>query len=121
MSKPPRDPTELLPLSEAVFEILLSLVDQSRHGYAIMQEVEERTQGRVRLGPGTLYGAIKRLRAQGLLEETEQDAVPGEDERRRYYRLTRLGREVAVVEAQRLERLLGAAREKRLLPQPRVA
>lgn len=116
MPEPPRDPATLLPLSEAVFQLLLALVDEQRHGYGIMQEVEERTGGRIRLGPGTLYGAIRRLREQGLLEEAEAEVDPDGDERRRYYRLTGFGREVAILEAKRLERLLDAARRKRLLP-----
>jgi DNA-binding PadR family transcriptional regulator len=117
MPAAPSDPTTLLPLSEAVFQILLALADEDRHGYGIIQEVAERTGGRVRLGPGTLYGAIKRLREQGLIEEAEIEDDPDGDERRRYYRLTPLGREVAILEAQRLERLLDAARRKKLLPQ----
>lgn len=121
MPKQSRDPATLLPLSEAVFQLLLALADEDRHGYGIMQEVEDRTGGRIRLGPGTLYGAIKRLREQGLLEETEAEMDPDGDERRRYYRLTGFGREVAVLEAKRLERLLDAARRKQLLPQTGAA
>jgi DNA-binding PadR family transcriptional regulator len=83
--------------------------------------VEERTGGRVRPGPGTVYGAIKRLRSQGLVEETETAPGSQDDERRRYYRLTEAGRQVAVTEARRLERLLEAAREKRLLPREGAA
>jgi DNA-binding PadR family transcriptional regulator len=108
------------PLSEAVFQVLLALADRARHGYGIMQEVEERTDGRVRLGPGTVYGAIKRLSAQGLVEETEASSS-GDDERRRYYRLTESGRAVAVAEARRLEGLLETARRKRLLPREGAA
>lgn len=114
-------PDALLPLSEAVFQILLALADEERHGYGIIQEVDERTGGRVRLGPGTLYGAIKRLHEQGLVEEAGAREEPGEDERRRYYRLAPFGREVAVLEAKRMERLLDSARGKRLLPQRGVA
>ena len=116
MTPPTGRTDDLLPLSEPVFEILLALADGPLHGYAIMREVEERTGGRVRLGPGTLYGAIRRLREQGVLEETEVVGDEG-DERRRSYRLTGFGREVAVGEAERLRRLLEAARGKRLLPQ----
>lgn len=117
----PADPVALLPLSEAVFQILLALADEERHGYGIIQEVDERTDGRVRLGPGTLYGAIKRLREQGLIEEAEGVEEADGDERRRYYRLTPFGREVAVLEARRLERLIEAARGKRLLPRAGAA
>lgn len=109
------DPTDLLPLSEAVFHILLALGGPPLHGYGIMQEVEERTGGRVTLGPGTLYGAVKRLRGQGLLEEVAE-APSGEDPRRRHYRLTSFGRRVAVLEAERLERLVRAARRRGLVP-----
>jgi DNA-binding PadR family transcriptional regulator len=111
-----RDPDELLPLTPSVFHILLALAEGDRHGYGIMQEVENRTQKQVRLGPGTLYGSIKRMLADGLIEESDERADPRLDnERRRYYRLTRFGRRVAIAEAQRLEGLVGAAREKRLL------
>ena len=105
------------PLSEAVFQILLAIADRPRHGYAIMQEIEERTGGAIRMGPGTLYGAIRRLREQGLVEETDAPAGEDEeqDERRRYYRLTPEGRLVAKAEALRLERLLASARAKRLV------
>lgn len=112
-----RDPHELLPLTPAVFHILLSLVEGERHGYAIMREVEERTGGEVRLGPGTLYGAIKRLLDQGILEELElRPAADAGEERRRYYRLTGFGRRVVVAEAERLERLVRVARSKNLVP-----
>ncbi len=109
-----KTPEDFLPLTPQEFQILLSLADQDRHGYGIMQEVEARTGGELRLGPGTLYGAIKRMRGPGLLEEAEE-RVEG-DERRRYYRLTALGRAVAVAEANRLASLVAAARGKRLLP-----
>lgn len=116
MSSSARQATALLPLSEAVFQILLALVDGPRHGYAVMREVKERTEGRVRLGPGTLYGAIKRLCEQGILDEVEERSARPEGERRRCYRLTAFGQEVATLEARRLEQLLDAARRKKLLP-----
>lgn len=112
------DPSSYLPLSESVLQILLALVEEPRHGYGIMQEVEERTEGRVRLGPGTLYGAVKRLRDGGLIAEADApESMASEDERRRYYRLTPLGRTVAQREVQRLVRLVETARGKRLLPE----
>jgi DNA-binding PadR family transcriptional regulator len=107
----PPAPESLLPLSPPVFHILLSLADADRHGYAIMQEIEERTGGAVRIGPGTLYGAIKRLRDDELIEELVADGE-GSDERRRYYHLTALGRKVARLEAERLEELVAAARAR---------
>ncbi len=107
-------PEEFLPLSPQEFQILLSLADRERHGYGIMQEVEARTGGEMRLGPGTLYGAIKRMRGPALIEEAGEREEG--DERRRYYRLTPLGRAVAVAEAQRLAALVADARVKRLLP-----
>lgn len=106
----PPTPESLLPLSPPVFHILLSLADADRHGYAIMQEIEERTGGAVRIGPGTLYGAIKRLRTDELIEELDEG--DGTDERRRYYHLTALGRKVARLEAARLEELVVAARAR---------
>src|SRR5512135_2952815 len=110
-----RAPADFLPLSPQKFHILLSLADRDRHGYAIMQEVEARTAGGIRLGPGTLYGAVKRMRSAGLIAEA--DAPAGEDPRRRSYALTPLGRAVAVAEAARMAALVDAARGKRLLPE----
>ena len=112
------DAQDLLPLPPPVFHILIALAEGPRHGYAIMREVSERTAGRLRLGPGTLYGSIKRMLEQGLIEEARPR--PGEeagDERRRYYRLTRLGRRAAEAEAARLSDLLKEARARGLLPQ----
>lgn len=108
-------PASHLPLPVAEFHILLSLADGDRHGYAIMAEVRDRTGGAVRLGPGTLYGAIKRMLDRGLIEERGARARTADDERRRYYRLTSLGRAVARAEAARLEDLVRHARHKRLL------
>jgi DNA-binding PadR family transcriptional regulator len=111
-----RDPEELLPLSPAVFHVLLALADAERHGYGIIKEVEARTEGRVRLGPGTLYGSVKRMLEEGLIEESdERPDSELDDERRRYYRLTGFGRRVASAEAERLSGLVEAARSKRLL------
>ena len=116
MSKQPRSPGDQLPLSPAVFHILLALADEERHGYGIMQEVERRTDGQVQLGPGTLYGAIKRLLKNGLIEEIDERPDPElNDERRRYYRLTSFGERVARAEAARIARLLQAAQSKRLM------
>ena len=110
------DPEELLPLSPAVFHVLLALADAERHGYGIIKEVEARTDGRVRLGPGTLYGSIKRMLEQGLVEESdERPDAELDDERRRYYRLTDFGRRVASAEAERLSGLVKVARAKQLL------
>src|SRR5688572_2874973 len=106
------------PLSPPVFHILLALADSERHGYGIMQEIDERTNQRVRMGPGTLYGALKRMLDDGWIEELESDS---DDERRRSYRLTATRRKVARVEAQRLEELVVAAQAKRLLSQARPA
>jgi DNA-binding PadR family transcriptional regulator len=105
------------PISTQVFHILLSLVDDDLHGYAIIQEVAARTDGEVRLTASTLYAAVKRLLESGWIEE-RSTRPPGavDDPRRRYYRLTKLGREVARAEARRLEQLAAMARAKRLLP-----
>jgi len=120
MARSERPPEEQLPLSPATFHILLALVDEERHGYAIMQEVGERTEGTVRLGPGTLYGSLKRLLEAGLVEEgVERPDAELDDERRRYYRITRYGLAVARAEAKRLEGMVRAARRKKLLrPEP---
>lgn len=110
-------PEDFLPLTPAMFHILLALADRERHGYDIMREVDERTAGKVRLGPGTLYGSIKRMLSDGLLEEMDERPDPElDDERRRYYRLTDFGYRVAVAEAERLARLVKSARIKKLLP-----
>lgn len=108
-----------LPLTPTTFHILLSLSDGERHGYAIMTEVAERTRGKVKLGPGTLYTSLKRLVENGVVEETGELRGSNDDERRRYYKLTPHGRAVARAEARRLEEMLGLARTKRLIgPQP---
>jgi DNA-binding PadR family transcriptional regulator len=109
------DPAAFVPLTPAIAHILLALADQDRHGYAIMQEVERLTGGSVRMGPGTLYGTIKRMIASGLLEEAEERPDPGmDDERRRYYRATPLGRDVLAAETARMSALVSAARAKRV-------
>ena len=112
----PSRPETSPPLTPATFHILLALVDEERHGYAIMQEIAERTSGAVRLGPGTLYGSLKRLLEQGIVEESDERADPAlDDERRRYYRITRYGVSVARAEARRLEELVRSARRKKLI------
>jgi DNA-binding PadR family transcriptional regulator len=114
-----RGPRDLIPLTPAVLHILLALADEERHGYGIMKEVEGRSGGEMRLGPGTLYGAIKRMLADGLVEESHERPDPElDDQRRRYYRITGFGREVAGAEAARLEELVSAARAKKVLPAP---
>jgi DNA-binding PadR family transcriptional regulator len=99
-----------------MFHVLLAIADKERHGYEIMQEVQERTEGSVRLGPGTLYGSIKRMLADGLIEESGDRPDPEfDDERRRYYRLSDFGYRVAKAESERLASLLKSARSKKLL------
>jgi DNA-binding PadR family transcriptional regulator len=107
-----RDPASLLPLTPAMFHVLVALADGETHGYAILKEVERLTGGAVRLSTGTLYGIIKRLLADGLVKETA--AAAKGDERRRSYELTGFGREVARAEAARLEHTLAIARRKAL-------
>jgi DNA-binding PadR family transcriptional regulator len=111
----PSDVDAFLPLPVAVFQILLAIADGESHGYAIMRHVSARTDGKLRIGPGTLYGAIKRMLASGLIEETA-DRRGGEDERRRNYRITPLGRRVAAKESSRLADLVRQARATGLLP-----
>ena len=109
------------PLPVAVFQILVAVADHERHGYAIMQDVAARTDGTLRLSPGTLYGSIKRMLQDGLIEELDDRPDPDRDDvRRRYYRITRLGRRVASAEAARLATLLRQARASGLLPAKRV-
>ena len=110
------DLDRLLPLPSAVFHILIALADGDRHGYAIMQDVAERTGGKLRLSPGTLYGSIKKMLEQGWIDEVRAKSS-GDDERRRYYRLTKLGRRIAEAEASRLADLLKQARAYGLAPQ----
>ncbi len=106
-----------LPLTPAVFHILLALADGARHGLGIVEDVESATDGRVRFGPGTLYGTLKRMVHTGLISETRQ-RPPAEDDdpRRRYYRLNALGRRAAELESERLEAILAIARQKKVHP-----
>lgn len=109
-------PERFLPLTEAVYHILLALSDGARHGYGILQEVSRRTDGAVALRTGTMYTAIKRLLEQGLLQETEERPDPEyDDERRRYYRLTELGGAVVTAEARRLRAMVELAVDKAVL------
>jgi DNA-binding PadR family transcriptional regulator len=111
------DPQSLLPLPSAAFHILVALADGDRHGYAIMQDVAAGTAGRTKLNPGTLYTTIRRLLEQGLVVELDERPDPEEDdERRRYYRLTDNGREMAKAEAARLQQALAFARQAGLAP-----
>lgn len=115
---PPKknDVARYLPLTPALFHVLLALADGEKHGYAILKEVSTRTDDKVRLSTGTLYGIIKRLLEDGMIEEpSRRPASNLDDERRRYYRLTPLGRQVAQAEAARLEEILLMARAKKLL------
>jgi DNA-binding PadR family transcriptional regulator len=119
MSKTSPAPDTFLPLSTAFFHVLLALADSERHGYAIMEHVTQTTDGQVKMGPGTLYGTIKRLLQIELIEESDDRPDPDmDDERRRYYRLTDLGLRVMKAEARRYERLVKAARATGLLGRP---
>ncbi len=110
-------PASLLPLQPAVFHILMAVADDDRHGYAIIQDVAERTGGAVKLSPGTLYRSIQRMLEDGLLVEIDERPDPEEDdERRRYYRITPFGRAVARAEAQRLTDLVKLARASGFVP-----
>lgn len=115
----PRDPESLLPLPAALFQILVALADRERHGYGIMQDIASRTDGKMRLSPGTLYGSIKRMLDQRLIEESEDRPDRSmDDERRRYYRITEFGRAVAAAETDRLSKLVSQAVAS-LLPKSR--
>ncbi len=115
-----RGPDEYLPLTPAMLDIVVALADDELHGYAIMREVRRRTDGRKRLAPGTLYRSLRQMQERGLVAESDERPETGlDDERRRYYRLTDLGRRVALAEVERLEDLVQAARSKGLAPSAR--
>jgi DNA-binding PadR family transcriptional regulator len=117
MTTQPSPPSHFLPLTPAVFNVLLALADGDKHGYAILQTITQRSDGEIRMGTGTLYGIIKRLLADGWIAELDERPDPAlDDERRRYYRLTDLGQRVAAAEARRLAQLVNAARQQGLLP-----
>jgi len=115
MRPPMADPHELLPLPAAMFHILVAVADQDRHGYAIMQDVAARTNGALKLSPGTLYGSIRRMLEEGLIVELSDRQRPEEDDER-YYRMTAFGRSVAQAEAARLATLLRQAKAVGLAP-----
>src|SRR5438270_33651 len=104
------------PLPPATFHILISLADEDRHGYAIIQDVAARTDGELKLSAGTLYRSIQRMLEQGLIEEPRELRLLETDERRRTYRITKLGREIAQAEAQRLTQLVKFARASGIIP-----
>jgi DNA-binding PadR family transcriptional regulator len=110
------DPRSFLPLTPHAFQVLLALTDEDRHGYALIQEVELRTDGIIRLRTGTLYTLLQRLTDEQLIIPAA--ATRGADPRRRYYRITDLGRAVLGAEARRLESLIGEARRKHVLGRP---
>ena len=113
------EPADHLPLTPAVLHILLALADErnGKHGYAVAREVEDSTDGQIRMGPGTLYGSIQRMLNAELIEERQGGGrAREEDERRRYYRLTALGRRVLALELERLTAVVAIARRKQLLP-----
>ena len=115
------DVLRYLPLSPQQFHILLALTDGHRHGYGIILDIADRTRGALRLGTGTLYTALARLDALGLVDESDRPRAAGDDERRRYYRLTPLGRAVVTAETERLDTLVRHARRKGILPARRPA
>jgi DNA-binding PadR family transcriptional regulator len=111
-----KNPHDLLPLTPPVFHILLALSDGERHGYAIMRQVAADTNAALQLGPGTLYGCLKRMLAARLVEESDERPDPDlDDERRRYYRITEFGAQTVRAEAERLAVAVSAARTKRLI------
>ena len=111
-----------LPLTAALFQVLLALSDGDKHGYAILKEVEMQSGGEVRLSTGTLYGIVRRLLTDGMIAEVRGRPAPAlDDPRRRYYRLTPWGRQVAAGEAERMSKVLATARLKRLVKSPMEA
>lgn len=116
MKKQTQNPEAMLPLTPAVFHILLALADGEKHGYGIMKEIGQRTEGSMRMGPGTLYGSLGRMLDSGLVEMSdERPDAELDDERRRYYRLTTFGLRVAEAETRRLSQLLRVAQAKHVL------
>jgi DNA-binding PadR family transcriptional regulator len=116
LTKAQSHPTQFLPLTPAVFHILLVLTDEDRHGYDIMREIASATDGKIQMGPGTLYGTIKRMLQASLIAETDERPDPAlDDSRRRYYRLTDLGQRVLTAEVERLAHLVEIAQRKDLL------
>ena len=111
------DPNRFLPLPQAQFHVLVALTEGDRHGYAVMQAVEESSGGIVKMGPATLYGTLKKVVDQGLAEEVPEPPSADDDQRRRYYRLTGLGRRVCAAEADRLAGLVALTRTN-LSPRP---
>ena len=112
----PADPTPYLPLTPAMLHVLIALADRERHGYAVLKEIKRRTEGRVEVSAGTLYGIIRRLYSDGMIEESDERPDPDlDDERRRYYRLTDFGRRVVAAEAERMEGVLQMVRAKNLM------
>jgi DNA-binding PadR family transcriptional regulator len=119
MSESTQSPETFLPLTPAVFNILLALADGEKHGYAIMLEVEANTGGQVKMGPGTLYGSIKRMLKAGMIDESDERPDPElDDQRRRYYILTGLGQRVLIAEAQRLSDQVASVYAKGILKRP---
>lgn len=116
MNNQSRKAEDMLPLTPAVLHILLALADGERHGYGIMQEVTRRAGGQVKMGPGTLYGSLKRMLADGLIEEAGERPDPAlDDERRRYYRLTSFGLRVMQAEVLRLHQIVQLAQSKQVM------
>ena len=111
-------PESLLPLPPATFHILLALADVERHGYAILQDVEQRTGGELKLGAGTLYRSIARMVEQGLIAEVTRRRTLADDARRRYYRITALGEACARAEMRRMADLVEVARQRGLRAEP---
>jgi DNA-binding PadR family transcriptional regulator len=121
MTRRRRDPETLLPLTPGMFQVLIALADGEKHGYAVIKEVARRTDGEVALSAGTLYTIIRRFVQEGVVAESDARPDPAlDDERRRYYRLTDFGRDVARAEARRMETALGMARAKNLIPRAKL-
>lgn len=112
------DPRDQLPLTPLTMAILLALADRDLHGYALMKEVEEQSDGRLAPGTGSLYAALQRLMDDGLIDESPEAPGPGDDPRRKYYRITAAGRAVARAEAERMVQVVAVARARALGPEP---
>ncbi len=122
MGRKSRSPDDLLPLTPGMFHVLIALADGEKHGYAIIKEVARRTDGAIRVSAGTLYTLIRRFVQDGVIAESDHRPEAAlDDERRRYYRITDFGRDVAKAEAARMESTLSMARAKHLIPRGRTS
>ena len=120
MATDAKDPASFLPLTNLAFHVLVALAEEDRHGYGIIKDIEERSNGEISIRSGALYTVIQRLQESGLIENAPGPQDPGGDARRKYYHITPLGRETAALEATRLKQMVDVARQRRLVPRREI-